>query len=266
MATDKNMIWSYNNYAEKWAKRMREGGGSAHKYLEKPAMYGKLPNLKNKSVLCVGCGTGEECNYIKSLGVKKIVGIDISKRLIGYAKKNYPDIEFYVMDMEKLDFPRSSFDFVYSSLVFHYLKDWTKALKSIYKVLKNNGILLFSTHHPMKWGAEKKRTGIAKKRFKDKRWVLMGYVKYNDEKKYKVYGDYLNVRKVKDIWFDEFEISYYHKPLSLIIKEILNSGFKIVDFIEPKPINSAKNKDRRFWEIHRKIPLFIIFELKKDKK
>jgi len=51
-----------------------------------------------------------------------------------------------------------------------------------------------------------------------------------------------------------------------MIKEILNSGFKIVDFIEPKPINSAKNKDRRFWEIHRKIPLFIIFELRKDKK
>ncbi|TRZ79829.1 SAM-dependent methyltransferase [bacterium] len=265
MATDRNIAWSYNNYAKEWV-RQRRAGWSAHEYLEKPAMYAKLPNLKNKSILCVGCGSGEECNYIKSLGVKRIVGIDISKELINYAKKSYPDIEFYVMNMEKLDFPRSSFDFVYSSLVFHYLRDWTKALKGIYKVLKNDGILLFSTHHPIKWGAEKDRIGKTEKRSKDKRWVLMGYVKYNDKKRYKIYGDYLNPRKVKDIWFDEFEISYYHKPLSLIIKKILDSGFKIVDFIEPKPINSLKNKDRRFWEIYRKIPLFMIFELKKDKK
>ena len=265
MATDKNIAWSYNKYAKKWVKQ-RRAGESAHEYLEKPAMYAKLPNLKNKSILCIGCGSGEECGYIKSLGVKRIVGIDISKELIDYAKKDYPDIEFYVMDMEKLNFSRSSFDFVYSSLALHYLKDWTKTLKNIYKVLKKDGVFLFSTHHPVEWGAEKGRAGKTKKISKDERWVLMGYVKYSDKEKYKVYGDYLNPRKVKDIWFDEFEISYYHQPLSLIIKKILDSGFKIVDFIEPKPINSAKNKDRRFWEIHQKIPLFMIFELKKDKK
>ena len=263
MEINKKTTWSYNNYAEKWVEKMRSGGNSAHKYLEKPAMYKKLPDLKNKSVLCIGCGSGEECKHIKSLGVKKIVGIDISKGLIDCAKKDYPDIEFHIMDMEKINFPKSSFDFVYSSLTLHYLKDWTKVLKNIHKVLKKNGTFLFSTHHPVMWGAEKKRAGIEKKRSKDKRWILMGYIKYGDGEKYKVYGDYFKTRKIKDTWFDEFEISYYHKPLSSIIKEILNSGFKIVDFIEPKPINAAKNKDRRFWEIRQKIPLFMIFKLKK---
>lgn len=263
MAINKKTAWSYNNYAKKWVKKMSNEGDSAHKYLEKPAMYKKLPDLKNKSVLCIGCGSGEECSHIKSLGAKKVIGVDISEELINYAKKNYPDIEFYIMDMEKLNFPKSNFDFVYSSLALHYLKDWTRALKNIYKILKKDGTFLFSAHHPIKWGAEKERAGIAKKRSQDKRWSLMGYIKYNDEKKYKVYGDYLNARKIKDMWFDEFEISYHHKPLSLIIKQILNSGFKIVDFIEPKPINTAKNKDRRFWDIHQKIPLFMIFELKK---
>jgi len=259
MAINKDIIWSYDRYAKKWAKQIHAGGNSSHKYLEKPAMYAKLPNLKNKSVLCIGCGSGEECDYIKSLGVKKVIGIDISKGLIDCAKKNYPDIEFYVMDMEKLDFSKSSFDFVYSSLSLHYLKDWTKALKSIHKVLKKDGGFLFSTHHPMRWGAEKKK-------YKDRRSVLIGYTKYNDKKRYKIYGDYFTTRKIKDIWFNEFEISYYHKSLSLIVKEILRSGFEIVDFIEPKPINSAKSKDRMYWEIHQKIPMFMIFELKKSKK
>ncbi len=256
MSTDKKVIWSYDKYADKWAERMHSGGNSAHKYLEKPAMYAKLSDLKNKSVLCIGCGTGEECGYIKSLGVKRIVGIDISKELIKNAKKNYPEIEFYVMNIEKINFQKSSFDFVYSSLVLHYLKDWTKALKNIHRVLKKNGTFLFSTHHPIKWGAEKKR-------FKDKKMVLMGYAKYSDGKRYQVYGDYFKTRKIKDLWFNEFEISYYHRPLSSTVRDILKSGFEIIDFIEPRAINSVKNKDRMFWDIRQKIPLFMIFELKK---
>jgi len=256
MPSDKKVIWSYNKYADKWAKKMRSGGNNAHKYLEKPAMYAKLPDLRNKSVLCVGCGTGEECGYIKSLGVKKIIGIDISKEIIRNAKERYPEIKFHVMDMEKINFKRSSFDFVYSSLVLHYLKDWTKVLKNIHKVLKKNGTFLFSTHHPMRWGAEKKR-------FKDKKSILMGYTKYSDGKRYQVYGDYFKTRKIKDLWFDKFEISYYHRPLSSTVRDILKSGFEIIDFIEPKAINSVKNKDKMFWDIRRKIPLFMIFELRK---
>lgn len=109
MATDQDTIKSYNNYAKKWAERLRGGKNIAHKYLEKPAMYGKLPNLANKSVLCIGCGTGEECDYISKQGAKKVVGIDISDGLIEFAQKSYPKINFYVMDMEKIDFP----DFIF---------------------------------------------------------------------------------------------------------------------------------------------------------
>jgi len=256
MTTDKNTIRSYNNYAEMWAKEQRSGQNSAHEFLEKPTMYSKLPNLKNKSVLCVGCGTGEECNYIKSLGAKRVVGIDISKGLINYAKKSYPKIEFYVVNMEKLNFPKASFDFVYSSLALHYIKDWTKTLKNIYGVLKRGGIFLFSTHHPLKWGGETIRK-------KYKKFFLIGYVKYYDGKKYKFYGDYLNSRKIKDTWFRDFKVAFYHKPFCEIMKNILDSGFEIIDFLEPKAIKAAKNKDNFFWKCHQKFPLFMIFELRK---
>ncbi len=45
MSTDKKTTESYDNYAEKWANRMRSGNNTAHEYLEKPAMYGKLSDL-----------------------------------------------------------------------------------------------------------------------------------------------------------------------------------------------------------------------------
>ena len=44
---------------------------------------------------------------------------------------------------------------------------------------------------------------------------------------------------------------------------ILKSGFEIMACVEPRPINSAKNIDYGFWEKSIKIPLFVIFKLKK---
>ena len=255
MATDKKTIKSYDDYAIKWAEKIRSGKNIAHKFLEKPAMYKKLPSLKGKTVLCIGCGAGEECEHLKFLGAKKVIGIDISKGLINIAKTSYPDLEFHVMDMEKLNFPDNFFDFIYSSLTIHYVKDWTKTLRGVHKILKASGVFLFSTHHPVKWGAKVNRS-------KEKESFLMGYEKHKSGQS-KVFGDYLNTRKIDDIWFDEFKVSYYHRPLSEIIRDIVKSGFIISDFIEPKPLKSVMKEKSNFYNIYTKIPLFMIFELRK---
>ena len=90
----------------------------------------------------------------------------------------------------------------------------------------------------------------------------MGYEKYQSGK-VEVFGDYLNTRKISDIWFNEFKVSYYHRPLSGIINDIIKSGFVISAFIEPKPLRSIVKAKPSFYSIHTKIPLFMIFELKK---
>lgn len=157
---------------------------------------------------------------------------------------------------KKLIFLILSFDYIYSSLTLHYVENWVKPLKEIYRVLKKKGIFLFSTHHPVRWGAEKVREAGQKT-------FLIGYSKNEKAREYKIFGDYLNTRKIKDVWFDEFEVIFYYKPMSSVIKDIIKSEFKIIDFIEPKAINSAKREEKVFWEIHQKIPLFMIFELAK---
>ncbi len=256
MSTDKNTIESYDNYAEQWADRMRSGNNIAHKYLEKPAMYGKLPDLNGLNVLCIGCGTGEECEHLKSLGANRVVGVDISSGLIEYAKKSYPTLEFEVMDMENLDFPKGSFDFVYSSLVMHYVDSWDSTFQSVSKLLKRGGKFLFSTHHPVRWGADS--TGV-----KSERSVLLGYKKNKELKTCELLGDYLNTRKIDDIWFGDFKVSYVHRSIQEILSDILKSDFELVDFLEPKAVDGCREVDAVFWEIHQKIPLFMIFELRK---
>lgn len=248
---------SFDEKAMEWAERMRSRKNHAHSYLEKPAMYAKLPPLKGKTVLCIGCGSGEECEHLLKSGAKKVVGIDTSKELIAIAKTSYPDIEFRVEDMRKMKFPQASVDFVYSSLAMHYLADWRSTLKKIYRLLKPRGTFLFSTHHPASWSAEiiQARHNKAK---------LLGYEKIGDRLK-RIYGDYQNRHQIHDVWFGNMAVSYYHKPLSEIFEEIRSAGFVVADFLEPKPRPSLKKIAADEYLLYSRIPLFMIFELKKAK-
>ena len=252
MPTDKKSINEYNSHFEVWAGKK----GIAHTHLEKPAMYSALGRVRGKTILCLGCGNGEECAHIKSLGARRVVGVDIAPRMIDYARKSYPGIEFKVMDMEKLKFPQSTFDLVFSSLVLHYVKDWSVVLAEVKKVLKKDGIFLFSCHNPVYWGAIITEGGDEKSR-------VLGYKRNKKTKKIEVYGDYLTVRKIHDTWFDNFKVTYYHKPFSSILKDMLASGFNIVGCIEPKPLRSAKKIDYVFWKKASRLPLFMIFKLQK---
>jgi SAM-dependent methyltransferase len=246
---------SYNRNAADWAQRMRAGRNLAHTYLEKPAMYRKLPKLRKKTVLCLGCGSGEECVHLLSLGAKKVVGIDRAAALITLARQSCPQADFRVMDMQRMKFQKSSFDLVYSSLAMHYLQDWRPTLKSIHAALKPRGRFLFSTHHPACWSAEilPQKRGARK---------LLGYSTANGRPK-QIWGDYQRARKVKDVWFGNMEVSFYHKPLENIFNEIHESGFTVADFVEPKPLPALKKVSAAHYALFSRIPLFVTMELEK---
>jgi len=259
MSTDKKTIDAYNKNAQSWKKNMRGGNSISifHTYLEKPAMYENLPELKNKNVLCIGCGSGEEVNYLSSLGVKKIVGIDISERLIEIAKESYSSLDFCAMDVEVLSFPKDSFDFVYSSLTMHYLKSWDRALKSVNKVLKKGGIFLFSITHPFFSASLKYEDEKIKSR-------TFGFKEIKTDNTCEIYGNYLDSNKLKIFIGKDLEVTNFHRPLSVIMKEIINNGFNLLDIVEPKAKNESKIENKNFWEIHQKIPEFMIFKIIKQ--
>lgn len=257
MPTDRKTIETYNKHAKNWVKSKRNNSNLYHTFLEKPAMYGKLPNLKGKTVLCLGCGSGEETEYLRLQGAKRVVGIDISEKLIEIAKSSYSAVEFYVMDVEKLDFPKESFDFVFSSLTMHYLENWTKALLGIYKILIKSGLFLFSITSPFFSAMEKVDNEKIKSR-------LFGYKDYKDTKKYQLFGNYLGSYKRTVCVAPGLNITNYHRPLSEIIREFRFAGFELLDIVEPRALPESKKQDHKFWEIHQKITEFMIFELRKQ--
>jgi len=256
MPTDKKIIEEYNKHAKAYANRQRDGSNIYHIYLEKPAIYSLLPSLEGKSILCVGCGSGEELEYLSSLGTKRIVGIDISEKLIEIAKSSYPKFEFQVMDIENLVFPKESFDLVFSSLTMHYLESWLKALKSINNVLKKNGNFVFSITHPFFSATQKKEDKQIKTR-------ILGYKDTKNTSEVEIFGNYLDSYKLDAYVSKELTVTNYHWPLSVIFKEIINSGFEILDILEPKAQSQSKERYAKFWKIHQKIPEFMVFKIRK---
>jgi ubiquinone/menaquinone biosynthesis C-methylase UbiE len=258
MRTDNQTIKNYDDYAEKWAKHMRSGENLMHEYLEKPAMYDLLGDLSGQSILCVGCGSGEECEELLKKGAAQVVGIDISQGLIEEAKKAFPNIEFHVMDMEQLEFPDDSFDLVYSSLVMHYIPSWEKVLAESRRVLKSGGRLLFSTHHPTMWGAQIYRDDDVKSK-------LLGSETSQKNNLVKIYGDYFTERWIDDVWFGDFQVRFYHRPLESLLRDILSSDFRLVGMYEPQAITELMAVDKMSYEKHQRVPTFVIFDLRLDK-
>ena len=154
----KNNINDYDKFAEKRQQDLINGMKPSHRFVEKPMMKSMLPDLKNKKILMLGCGTGEESKLLETFGAssKQLIGIDLSNKSIEIAKNTYPDIEFVVGDMNNLPFENECFDFVYSSLAIHYNATPEKTYKEVYRVLKPDGLFLFSVGHPLRWSSEEK--------------------------------------------------------------------------------------------------------------
>ena len=209
----------YSSYAREWAKMVRSGKHYSHEYYEKPAIYAKLPNLQNKNVLCLGCGTGDECNYLQTLKPNKIIGVDAVKEMIDIAKESFPTIDFKVMDIRNIDFEKNSFDFVYSSLALHYIKNWIPVLQSIHEILKDDGSFLFSTHHFFLGSSEEINEEIEPN--KSFNGLILGYRENKHDNTLQIYGDYFDERKLSQTWFGSLQVEFYHKTLQTMFREIL---------------------------------------------
>jgi ubiquinone/menaquinone biosynthesis C-methylase UbiE len=247
-----NTLKNYTKYAKEYEKLGPQS--FFHKFIEKPDMYGMLPDLSGKKVLCIGVGTGEEADYLRGLGAD-VVGIDVSEGGLDRAKQKYPGIRFELMDMDKLDFPDESFDFVYSSLALHHSENIKDLFKKIYSVLKVGGVLQFSTTHPVRDAVESFTEG-------DTSYQVLGSKKISG-KSYAV-GDYFSNRMMQIEWSDDFVVDYYHFTISEWLNSVLNAGFIITKVSEPVAIEEAKDFDEERYLLYNKKPLFFVVQGKKD--
>ena len=78
-------------------------------------------NLKGKSILDVGCGTGSLLEYLNSKGIETAyTGVDILESMTEIAINKFPEGNFICTDIFKQNFfKEKSFDVVFSSGIFN---------------------------------------------------------------------------------------------------------------------------------------------------
>ena len=82
-------------------------------------------DLEGRSILDVGCGTGNLFEYIRSKGINvDYTGVDILEKMIDIAKSKRLDADFYHADIFKNNiFEGRTFDVIYASGIFNLNMD-----------------------------------------------------------------------------------------------------------------------------------------------
>lgn len=219
-----------------------------NEFLEMPAVIEMLGNVKGKKILDMGCGTGIYAKILRDKGAK-VKGFDISEGMIEIAKKENPNIDLRVGNVEKIPF-NEKFDIILASLVVHYLPDWDKMLRQVKSHLNKGGYFIFSTGNPVSEKAEKKRI---------------------NGKKFRVFGNYFDEGKITGIWHNvsgpdgkkrDIEMFSYHITYETLIKRILNNGFEIVGYKDSFPSIKAKKLFPNDYDFCSKVPYFTVWKVR----
>lgn len=87
-------------------------------------------------VVDLGCGSGAFTALLHKNHHIDAVGLDISDRLIRYARHTYPDVEFLVGDVEAQPFDDNSLDGAVLSGIVHHFPDPSQFAQEVHRILK----------------------------------------------------------------------------------------------------------------------------------
>lgn len=94
-----------------------------------------------KTILDIGCGTGETLSFLKTVFPKaKLYGVDVSNQAVKYTKDRGHSAK--VSDALRLPFPDGTFDAVLLLDVIEHIKDDAAVIKEAKRVLKIGGMII----------------------------------------------------------------------------------------------------------------------------
>ena len=233
MNEEKNPIAldAYEKLADAYAEMIETKPHNA--YLERPATLSLLPDVKGKRVLDAGCGPGLYADLLVQRGAE-MVAVDASPRMLEHARRRLGDrANVRLHDLRKpLGFLEDdSVDLVLASLVMDYIEDWVPVFKEFRRVLKSDGVFVFSVGHP----------------------AINFVLKEGME-------DYFSVHRMEMLWTGfgvEVVMPSYHRPIEAIVESLHEAGFLVERLIEAKPTEDYRRVDPEGYEKASKRPSFL---------
>ena len=201
---------------------------------DRPATLELIGDVKGKRVLDAACGSGIYLEKLSEAGAS-VSGFDASKGMVELARSRVgTEVPLHVQSMDDpLDWvPAESIDLVVSALAYHYCNDRPAFLREVHRILRPNGAMVISTHHP---AAD---------------WDRLG-------------GSYFAQDAVTETWSRGWTITANRLPLTQLAAEFAEAGFLIERLVEPLPVPEMANSHPEAFEKLSTRPNFILFRLVK---
>jgi len=108
------------------------------------AVMNELLKYKEKVILDLCCGTGNQLNLLSKHGFKNLYCLDISDSMLEIAKRSNSSIKIYNEDATKTSFNNASFDVVIISFAIHEKDRNTQQalIDEAYRIIKKDGFML----------------------------------------------------------------------------------------------------------------------------
>ncbi|NQU79335.1 class I SAM-dependent methyltransferase [Candidatus Woesearchaeota archaeon] len=241
---DDELSKAYDNTVEQYLFSRTESTGLTgfdNREVEQPTMFKLVPSdLKGTVLLDVGCGPGIHVKEYVKRGATA-TGIDFSSKMILRARKYCPEGTFEFGNAYQLEFQNESFDIVTSSFVVDHFEHLEKAVQEIKRILKPNGLFVFSVQHPVRY------------MFRDsEKDVFTPSNSYFDRQAY-----------CHNISGTGKDFPSFPRTIQDYFQTISKNGFVLEDFLENEPKESWKEKYPELNENKYKIPLLCFFKWKK---
>ena len=211
--------YDQEGFFEEYAKmpRSRDGLAAAGEWHQLKYLF---PLLQGKAVLDLGCGYGWHCSFAAKQGAARVLGLDLSRRMVEEAKKRNAEkqIEYRVRGIEEYEYPETMWDCVVSNLALHYIEDIESVFQKVHRTLKPGGIFLFNIEHPV-FTAGVGQDWVYTQEGKPQYWPVDNYF---------IPGE-------RNTRFLGCDVAKQHHTLTQILMGLLNNGFLLEAVEEAKP-------------------------------
>ena len=205
-----------------------------------------IPDLRDLTVLDLGCGYGWLCRWARENGARKVQGVDVSKNMLSKARE-YPvdsGISYLHADLETIELSPLTYEVVYSSLALHYLKNLPQLIRQVYQSLRPGGCFIFSVEHPIYTSPRDPR-----------------FIENADGKQVWPLDNYLNEGERRTNWFAEGVVKQ-HRTIGTYLTILLDAGFQVAAINEWGP-SLEQVREKPSWADNRERPMFLIVKVTK---
>lgn len=223
----------FDQFAEAYESHAADGAYNA--LYDRPAVLELLGNVSGRRVLDAGCGPGLYAEALLAQGAA-VVGFDQSPEMVRLARRRAGDrfdvrVHDFASPLDWLD--DATFDAALLALVLHHVDDRVGALRELHRVLRPEGRLVVSTHHPTE------------------DWIRLG-------------GSYFTTEPIEEYWHEgEWHVRYWREPLEATCAAFADAEFVIERLVEPRPVAEMAERFPEYYEKLIQEPGFIAFRLRK---